>query len=475
MDDVGDLMLARRARGLGHFVRDNLEAFAVAIAMALVIRHYCIEAFRIPTGSMMPTLYGDQPPRHGDRILVDKFAWLRSDPQRYQVAVFQYPLNRNRNYIKRIAGLPGEWLRIADGDIWVSRDHGATWELTRKPAGAREQLLFPYYPVPVDKPEGFGRRTCWGGDPGWTIEEPSRRFTVDAGDAPQEMKFTRHVVPYPDLDTFGDAGPYVGDVRVGFRVAFERPGSLEVRIGEHGRVHALRLAADGSSVGVGGAQPVPLDVRIATGREMEVSFANVDDTLVVDVDGTSWEFPFPDTPSSPPRRGEGVYDGTRGPHSISIVATGARAVLTDLRLDRDIYYLGETIGDDGWSDVWEIPDDCFLMLGDNTRSSADSRAWKVTRVELKDGTAIEWEQRGNAVDDVNNPGPRDDVDGVVTVEADVDGLVRRYRVEDMADSELGIPRPYVTRDHLIGRAFAVFWPIYFPPAYKGGTRVKIIR
>ena len=109
----------------GGAFRDNIEAFAVAIAMALVIRHFCIEAFRIPTGSMMPTLLGDRAAetwevdrkgrvkkRPGDRILVDKIAWLRRDPRRWEVAVFQYPLNRTKNFIKRMVGMPDEWLRI---------------------------------------------------------------------------------------------------------------------------------------------------------------------------------------------------------------------------------------------------------------------------------------------------------------------------------------------------------------------------
>jgi signal peptidase I len=453
----------QRVRGFGAFLRDNLEAFAVAIAMALVIRHYCIEAFRIPTGSMMPTLYGDNPPRHGDRILVDKFAYLRGEPERYQVAVFQYPLNRNQNYIKRIGGLPLEWLRIADGDIWVSRDEGVTWELTRKPAGVREQLFFPYYPFPADKPEGFGRRTCWEGDGGWTIDEPSRRFAVDAGAAPQELRFTRRVAPYPGVD---GGGAQVGDVRVRFRVAVERAGRLDVRIAEHGRVHVLALGAGGSSAEVGGAPSVPLDVDLPAGRETEVSFANVDDTLVVVVDGEMREIPFPDTPSSPPEIKQGIS-------SISILATDVRAVLTELCVDRDIHYLGSVHDDGGWSDVWKIPEDCFLMLGDNTESSSDSREWRVTRVVLKDGTAIEWEP-GNK--EANNPQAHQDVDGVVTIRADVDGLVRRYRVEDVVGTpENGLRRPYVTRDHLVGRAFAVFWPIYVPPLYKGATRVKIIR
>ena len=60
-----------------------------------------------------------EPLRHGDRILVDKYLWMRQDPERWQVAVFQYPLNRNKNFIKRLVGMPGDWMAIADGDILI--------------------------------------------------------------------------------------------------------------------------------------------------------------------------------------------------------------------------------------------------------------------------------------------------------------------------------------------------------------------
>ncbi|MHC4819759.1 MAG: signal peptidase I, partial [Planctomycetota bacterium] len=167
-------------RGTASFFRDNLEAFAVAIAMALVLRHYCIEAFRIPTKSMMASLLGDDGARrrHGDRILVDKFVAMRRDPRRGEVWVFQYPLNRNRNFIKRVAGLPNEWLRIVDGDLWVSTDEGATWAIQRKPEGIREQLFFPYYPRPVDNPDAFAGKENWELGAGWRVSEREGIFKI---------------------------------------------------------------------------------------------------------------------------------------------------------------------------------------------------------------------------------------------------------------------------------------------------------
>jgi len=107
------------SRGLSVFVRDNLEAFAVAIALALVVRHYSLEAFRIPSKSMMPTLIGAE--QGGDRILVDKYRWLFGDPHRWEPVVFQYPLNRSKNFIKRLVGLPNEQLALVDGDVFFRR------------------------------------------------------------------------------------------------------------------------------------------------------------------------------------------------------------------------------------------------------------------------------------------------------------------------------------------------------------------
>lgn len=87
--------------------------FPVIIAV-LVIRSFVVEPFRIPSGSMVPTLLT------GDFILVNKFTYgLRlpvlhtkvvsiGEPERGDVAVFRYPLNESEDYIKRIVGLPGD-------------------------------------------------------------------------------------------------------------------------------------------------------------------------------------------------------------------------------------------------------------------------------------------------------------------------------------------------------------------------------
>jgi len=467
---------------MGLFLRDNIEAFAVAIAMALVIRHYCVEAFRIPTGSMMPTLYGDnkpgEPRRHGDRILVDKFAWMRDDPQRWQVMVFQYPLNRNKNFIKRLIGLPDEWLATADGDIWTSKD-GETWKIERKPPGVRDRLFFPYWPEPTDGPS-FQGSPCWAGDSDWSFDADT--LSVDSGEKPASYQFARAVLTYGDVDRRGRIGRgevEVGDIRFRASVDVEREGDLEIRIEEHGIVHLVRLGADESYLEVGGDKPErrALDFRIERDESFDLSFANVDDSLVLRIDGDEIVFAFPNMPTSPPGIGPdyGIEHRDSDANGLTLVAEGLKAVFSDARVERDLHYVrssGQT------ASKWQIPAGHYFALGDNTQSSKDSREWKLDTITLMDGTMIEWEPETRSapppnatLDQLNLMGP----DEAFVILEDKNGLRREFRAGDVADTQSRVPSPFIPADHLIGRAFGVFWPIYVPPAYRGATRIKLIR
>lgn len=469
---------------MGVFLRDNIEAFAVAIAMALVIRHYCVEAFRIPTGSMMPTLYGDskpgEPRRHGDRILVDKFAWMRGDPQRWQVMVFQYPLNRNKNFIKRLVGLPGEWLAIADGDIWTSKD-GEKWTIQRKPPGVRDQLFFAYWPEPKDG-RPFDGKPCWTGDADWSFDEDTLK--VDGGENAASFEFNRRVFTYNDVDVRGSISRgtvNVGDIRFRAAVDVEREGDLEIRIREHGVVHRLLLGVDESYLEVGGEKPERrvLDFRVERGESFDLSFANVDESLILRLDGEETVFEFPHVADSPPGIGPDFGGGEAkdvGENGLTLIARGLKAEFEDARVDRDLHYVRYT--GDGTSEKWEIPEGHYFALGDNTNCSKDSRAWEISQVELQDGTVVEWEPGSRSspppnasLDELNRMGP----DERFVVLEDRAGLRREFRAGDVSTTKSSLASPFIPADHLVGRAFGVFWPIYVPPIYRGASRIKLIR
>jgi signal peptidase I len=107
-------------------LRDWIESIIIAFILAMVIRTFVVQAFKIPTGSMRPTLL------EGDIILVNKFIYgakipftdLRlpavRQPQRGDVVVFIYPENPKKDFIKRLIGLPGETVEIKNGTVYIN-------------------------------------------------------------------------------------------------------------------------------------------------------------------------------------------------------------------------------------------------------------------------------------------------------------------------------------------------------------------
>lgn len=105
---------------------DYSRSFFPIILIVLVLRSFLFEPFRIPSGSMMPTLLA------GDFILVNKFAYgIRlpvvdlkiidmGSPKRGDIAVFRYPEDTSIDYIKRIVGLPGDRIRYEDKILYVN-------------------------------------------------------------------------------------------------------------------------------------------------------------------------------------------------------------------------------------------------------------------------------------------------------------------------------------------------------------------
>jgi signal peptidase I len=106
--------------------REYFESIVVAVILALFIRTFVVQAFKIPTGSMEPNLLV------GDHLLVNKFVFAPTassiermllpmrDIRRGDIIVFKFPEEPERDFIKRVIGLPGETLELRSKKIYIN-------------------------------------------------------------------------------------------------------------------------------------------------------------------------------------------------------------------------------------------------------------------------------------------------------------------------------------------------------------------
>ncbi|MFH1245892.1 MAG: signal peptidase I [Candidatus Omnitrophota bacterium] len=147
-------------------IREYAESLLIAAVLALVIRTFIITPFKIPTGSMEPTLIP------GDKIFVNRFIYRFQKPQRGDVVVFRYPEDPRRDFIKRLAAQDGETIEIADGKIKIDGEVIHEPEMFEKnyyynegsygTVGARIEVPKNYYFVLGDNSGSSRDSRYWG-------------------------------------------------------------------------------------------------------------------------------------------------------------------------------------------------------------------------------------------------------------------------------------------------------------------------
>jgi signal peptidase I len=126
LKNPSDSKTSPKAENKKSSLRENVEAIAIAILLALFIRTFVVQAFKIPSGSMKETL------QIGDHILVNKFIYgiklpfvqktliPIKQPRRDDIIVFRYPENPKVDFIKRVVGIEGDVVEVRNKKLYVN-------------------------------------------------------------------------------------------------------------------------------------------------------------------------------------------------------------------------------------------------------------------------------------------------------------------------------------------------------------------
>jgi signal peptidase I len=423
----------------------------------------------------------------GDRILVNKYLYTLTDPERWDVIVFHYPGNSEQNYIKRLVGLPGETLRIFQGDLFVGGPNAAgppDFSIARKPPDKVLAVRQLVHDTDFDPAELFAADwpLRWiDSEHAWKMDQPQleggnvrQRYSVDTTDGGEAWLRYNHFAPdeqvwnelarlraanpaggakfaadFPhadrrqlimDFNAYNtrvtrqaaienqlgnkpalDPGHYrhglhwVGDLMIEADVQVESAqGELLLNLVEGGKHFTCRidLATGRATLGVEGhadfapSAPTP----VSEPGKYQVLFGNVDDQLLLWIDGDLIQFDGPTTYDADAVFGgrERIVPRTSPADAddlapAGIGARGAKLAVSRLAVWRDIYYIAAHWKESAQPitdlypaalrldlarrpEVWEefshrravefrLGADQFFVMGDNSPESSDARLW----------------------------------------------------------------------------------------------------
>ena len=371
---------------------------------------------------------------NGDRILVLKCIYQFLEPKRWDVVVFKNPADPQVNYIKRLIALPNEQVQIIDGDIYIND------EIQRKPPKVQNELWMLVYDndyQPVDRTiPAFNNFHTWkqpfvcDSSSLWQVDDPQKPtlFTLDS---PEDKINTLVYNPslgndfktrYAYNDIYRNQNmPNCSDLMVRFYCKAGQPmGLVGITLGKYQTDYKGWIDFNGEMVITKKGAKEPLAQKIITSistdseKLIEIKFANVDHTLVLEFGKEKLTYDL-----GCDSQAAGPIDNNIEPR-VEIFGSG-KLTLSHVAVFRDVYYTSAKFGngiDHGWATdgPFKLNKDEFFVLGDNSPNSEDCR-W--------------WQSEG-----LSNKG------------------VHSYRE--------GI----VPRDYLVGKALFVYWPSGFKPFDK---------
>jgi len=510
--------------------RETVESIVLALILAFLFRTFEAQAYQIPTGSMGPTLYGRhkdlvcpqcgyryqvgasvevdpsteipirgseliegtcplcrypaefdaapgaeelvEPSYKGDKIWVTRTPYVLLGPQRFDVAVFRKPEVSEENYIKRLAGLPNETLRIEGGDLFVRSPDEDEFTIVRKPPHKVRATWLPVYDsaFPCKRLIEAGWPSRWqldataedegaaDGASAWQSSDDRRTWkgqtaagetawlrywhlvpdrvdweAIEEGPLPEDYGFPRpqlisdfcaynsgltastmRQVPRDRWGVGFHGLHWVGDLAVDCDVVVESDqGEFAVELVEAGQRYVCRFDVQTGRawVEIPGIEGGPLvaETSVRGAGAYRITMANFDDRILLWIDDALVSFDRP----AIYRSGHPQRPTPADLSPVGIGVDGATIQVNRLRIFRDIYYVAGFQHSEGmltdqvrnpylfpyltreklarfmatpqwWAAFeesatmnYELGDNEFFALGDNSPNSGDSRVWAV--------------------------------------------------------------------------------------------------
>lgn len=332
-----------------------------------------VASVECPRCAAEQTEFQDRVAVNGDRLLVNRNAYLFRAPRRWEIVALTDPESPNRQLVKRIAGLPGETISIRDGDLFSgdSSVQKSLSELRSVAIPVSDARL-----VPTDT-----RLIPWRGasDASQWETHVTKRGAVFLHPPTLSASEFDWLVYHPIAPAAGgasngvnDALPYnqdrlrrpfpVGDVLVSFQARFQGDGRLAIRFPTRQDVLLTIAPRDGRVEALIGGQFRRIAALGAFGsRSVSIAAATCDGRLLVEIDGQAFHFALDDAAPA----------GTAAP--LAVGAAGVGVEIDGVRLDRDLCYLPP---ENRRTQPFQLADDEYLVLGDNAARSYDSRYWE---------------------------------------------------------------------------------------------------
>ncbi len=338
----------------------------------------------------------------GDAVLIHKSLFRLRRPRRWEVVAFRHPQRAANAQIKRVVGLPGEKIQICHGDVGVIRHK--KWYIQRKGLLRQRALAILVHdasfqptrqPTPPPRWRNVDSKGQWafaGGvfahpaDDGnqsidWLEYRHWRRLSLPVRDL-DECAVREQ--PVTDLSGYNQILPRreeevrpVTDLMLSLRlVEAAGKGLLVIRISDGGEQFQVRIDPSGNNYDVlHGGRPLPSEAGELPpwSDELLIEVSLFDQQLLLAFDGevaVAWAYDWAyDLPLRPDRQPTSRL--------LAVGSQGLRVKIRDVRVYRDVYYTHPVglRGRRGLDEPFELAEDEYFVLGDNSPVSEDSRTW----------------------------------------------------------------------------------------------------